>query len=185
MTGPKTARNTGQNTGRAGTRPRADARLGAAAVTTLFLTLLMTGCLPATSQLPPPATQLPPAATPALSEAAPSPATLGPSGSAGVTASAIQSVHFTAQGDIGVGKDAKRVLDTIAGLKPQLNLALGDFTYQAGIEKEFCAMVTDKLGADFPYELVTGNHESDGHDGDIRNFVQCLPNRLPGLTGEY
>ena len=189
MTGPKTARNTGQNTGqntgRAGTRLRADARLGAAAVTTLFLTLFLTGCLPATSQLPPPATQLPPAATPALSEAAPSPATLGPSDSAGVTAAAIQSVHFTAQGDIGVGKDAKRVLDTIAGLKPQLNLALGDFTYQAGIEKEFCAMVTDKLGADFPYELVTGNHESDGHDGDIRNFVQCLPNRLPGLTGEY
>lgn len=28
-------------------------------------------------------------------------------------------------------------------------------------------MVTSKLGADFPYELITGNHESDGHDGDI------------------
>jgi hypothetical protein len=84
-----------------------------------------------------------------------------------------------------MGKDAKRVLDTIAGLKPQLSLALGDFSYQAGKEKEFCAMVTEKLGADFPYELITGNHESDGHDGDIRNFVQCLPNRLPGLKGEY
>ena len=46
-------------------------------------------------------------------------------------------------------------------------------------------MVTARLGADFPYQLVTGNHESDGQEGDIEKFVQCLPNRLPGLQGEY
>jgi hypothetical protein len=96
-----------------------------------------------------------------------------------------ESVHFTAQGDIGVRTTSKQVLDTIAGLRPQFNLALGDFSYKPGIEQEFCDMVKGKLGADFPYQLITGNHESDGSDGDIAKFVECLPNKLPGLRGEY
>ena len=95
------------------------------------------------------------------------------------------TVHFTAQGDIGVGTGAKKVLDVVAELNPQLNLALGDFSYKAGIEQQFCDMVTGQLGDDFPYQLVTGNHESDGHEGDIEKFVRCLPNKLPGLQGEY
>jgi hypothetical protein len=94
-------------------------------------------------------------------------------------------VHFTAQGDIGVSSGAKKVLDVIAELKPQLNLALGDFSYEAGIEEQFCDMVTGKLGTELPYQLVTGNHESDGHEGDIENFIRCLPNKLPGMQGEY
>ena len=80
---------------------------------------------------------------------------------------------------------AKKVLDVVAGLKPHLNLTLGDFAYKAGLEQQFCDMVTGRLGEDFPYQLVTGNHESDGHDGDIEKYVQCLPNKLPGLQGEY
>lgn len=95
------------------------------------------------------------------------------------------TVHFTAQGDIGVSTGAKKVLDVIAGLQPQFNLALGDFAYKAGIEQQFCDMVKGKLGENFPYQLITGNHESDGSDGDIAKFVECLPNRLPGLQGEY
>ncbi|MDQ0620645.1 hypothetical protein QFZ33_004669 [Arthrobacter globiformis] len=95
------------------------------------------------------------------------------------------AVHFTAQGDIGLGAGARNVLDTIGGLRPELNLALGDFPYEAGREQDFCDMVTGKLGGDFPYQVVTGNHESDGHDGDIANIVNCLPNKLPGLQGEY
>jgi len=95
------------------------------------------------------------------------------------------SVHFTAQGDIGLGAEARQVLDTVAGLRPQLNLALGDLPYEAGIDREFCDMVKGKLGEDFPYEVLTGNHESDGRDGDIENIVNCLPNRLPGLQGDY
>ncbi|NKR10625.1 MULTISPECIES: metallophosphoesterase [unclassified Paenarthrobacter] len=94
-------------------------------------------------------------------------------------------MHFTAQGDIGIGTGATTVLDTIAGLSPQLNLVLGDLSYKAGMEEQFCKMVTDKLGADFPYQLITGNHESNGQDGNIENFVKCLPNKLPGLQGAY
>jgi hypothetical protein len=96
-----------------------------------------------------------------------------------------RSVHFTAAGDVGLSNGAKSVLDVVARLKPDFNLALGDLSYKAGAEQEFCTMVTEHLGAGFPYQLVTGNHESDGHDGDIDNFARCLPNRLAGLQGEY
>ncbi|MCU1548350.1 MAG: phosphohydrolase [Arthrobacter sp.] len=94
-------------------------------------------------------------------------------------------MHFTAQGDIGLDSGAKKVLDVIAGLNPQLNLALGDFAYEKGREEEFCDMVTGKLGSDFPYQLIAGNHESNGEDGDIDKFARCLPNKLPGMEGEY
>ncbi|WP_426976601.1 metallophosphoesterase [Pseudarthrobacter sp. O4] len=121
---------------------------------------------------------------------APSPpgssATPGPSEpTLSAPANAAASVHFTTQGDIGVKKTSQHVLDTIADLKPQFNLALGDFTYKAGIEQQFCDMVKGKLGENFPYEVLTGNHESDGSDGDIANIVKCLPNKLPGIQGEY
>ena len=133
----------------------------------LSLIMMVAACQPGPQEPTPPPTQPAPDST-----VIPPP----PSG---------ESVHFTAQGDIGVGAGAKKVLDVIAGLDPQFNLALGDFSYKAGLEEEFCDMVTGKLGADFPYQLITGNHESNGEEGDIDKFVRCLPNRLPGLEGEY
>jgi hypothetical protein len=146
----------------------------------LSLCVLLAACqpgpTPTPSPVPPTPTQSrePPAPTqppgPSTPTAAPAPGT---------------AVHFTAQGDIGVSTGAKKVLDVVTALNPQLNLALGDFTYKAGIEQEFCDMVTGALGTEFPYQLITGNHESDGHEGDIENFVRCLPNKLPGLQGEY
>lgn len=96
-----------------------------------------------------------------------------------------RSVHFTAAGDMGMGKGANAVLDVVAQLKPDFNVALGDLSYQRGAERDFCSMVTRKLGAEFPYQLVAGNHESDGSDGDINKFMACLPNRMPNLQGEY
>jgi hypothetical protein len=147
----------------------------------LSLTLILAACQPGPPEPTPPPTQTAPAPT----GPAPSPTGLAPSPTASAAPPTGDSVHFTAQGDIGVSMGAKKVLDVIAGLEPQLNLALGDFTYKAGIEQEFCDMVTSRLGADFPYQLLTGNHESDGSEGDIENFVRCLPNKLPGLHGDY
>jgi hypothetical protein len=138
----------------------------------LAVGLLLTACQPGPPPEPP---TLSPSDTFAPSPPDSSPPQPGPGG----------TVHFTAQGDIGVGSGAKKVLDAIAELRPQLNLALGDFSYKSGVEENFCDMVTGKLGTDLPYQLVTGNHESDGHEGDITNFVRCLPNKLPGLQGEY
>ena len=41
------------------------------------------------------------------------------------------------------------------------------------------------MGAGFPFELVSGNHESNGMNGNINDFSACLPNQLPGLVGTY
>ena len=155
---------------------RGKAGIGACVVS---LSLFLSACQPGPPEPAPRPSTGTPSSAPAPSSEAPSsepPSSGPPSG---------EAVRFTAQGDIGVGSGAKKVLDVVAGLDPQLNLALGDLAYKSGIEQQFCDMVTSRLGKDFPYQLVTGNHESDGHEGDIEKFVQCLPNRLPGLQGEY
>jgi hypothetical protein len=146
----------------------------------LSLGLLLSACQP---EPPEPAPRPSPGTPSSPAPSSPPPSTAPPSSSAAPSAG--EPVHFTAQGDIGVGSGAKKVLDAVAGLKPHLNLALGDFAYKAGLEQEFCDMVTARLGENFPYQLVTGNHESDGRDGDIEKYVQCLPNKMPGLQGEY
>ncbi|MDQ0824556.1 hypothetical protein QFZ60_000729 [Arthrobacter sp. B2I5] len=96
-----------------------------------------------------------------------------------------RTVHFTAAGDAGMEDGALAVLDKIRELGPDFNIQLGDLSYTHAPEQEFCDMVTSKLGSELPYELVAGNHESNGADGHISNFIKCLPNKLEGLEGEY
>lgn len=96
-----------------------------------------------------------------------------------------RAVRFTAAGDAGMGEGANAVLDKIRKLAPDFNVHLGDISYRNNAEQEFCAMVSKKLGPDFPYQLIAGNHESNGSDGHIDKFAACLPNKLPGLQGEY
>jgi Calcineurin-like phosphoesterase len=157
--------------------------LRASVVPAIFfvLALLLAACQPDAPEPTPPSPS-PTTSSPPATASSP-PATSSPP----VTGEppAEDSVHFTAQGDYGLGSGARKVLDVIADLDPDLNIALGDLSYEAGKEKEFCDLVTGKLGGDFPFQLITGSHESDGEDGDIENFVKCLPNRLPGLQGEY
>lgn len=95
-------------------------------------------------------------------------------------------VRFTAAGDYAAGDEAQAVFGQIAELNPDLHLALGDFSYgETDSERQWCSMVTDAVGADFPFQLLAGNHESDGKDGHIDEFTTCLPNRLPGVQGVY
>ncbi len=95
-------------------------------------------------------------------------------------------VHFTAAGDYSSSTEARNVLAGIASARPNLHFALGDFSYdREGTESEWCDLVTSYVGADFPFQLIAGNHESDGQNGHIDAFAKCLPNRLPGLSGEY
>lgn len=97
-----------------------------------------------------------------------------------------RSVRFTASGDFTSGGRAAAVLSQIGALHPDLHLALGDLSYGApGAEAAWCDFVRSRVGADLPFELISGNHESNGANGDIRNFAACLPNRLPGLVGDY
>jgi PKD repeat protein len=95
-------------------------------------------------------------------------------------------VHFTAAGDYGAGANSRAVLGLIGTIAPDLNLALGDLSYGVtGTEQEWCDLVTGYVGAGFPFELLAGNHESDGLNGNINDFSACLPNQLPGLVGTY
>lgn len=96
------------------------------------------------------------------------------------------TVHFTAAGDYGATTATGAVLDRIAAQAPDLNLALGDLSYGAtGAEQAWCDLVTSRLGAGFPFELLSGNHESNGQNGNINDFSACLPNQLPGAVGTY
>jgi hypothetical protein len=96
------------------------------------------------------------------------------------------SVRFSALGDIDSTSDSSAVLRSIARRDDDFTLALGDLSYgRTGAEDTWCHFVTQRVGASHPFELVSGNHESDGPDGDIDRFARCLPNRLPGLVGTY
>lgn len=96
------------------------------------------------------------------------------------------TVHFTASGDIAARAESASVLSQIDSLDPDLHLALGDLSYGAtGAEQAWCDFVTTRVGAGFPFELIAGNHESNGLNGNINDFSACLPNQLPGLVGTY
>lgn len=96
------------------------------------------------------------------------------------------TVHFTASGDIGARAESASVLSQVDSLDPDLHLALGDLSYGAtGAEQTWCEFVTARVGAGFPFELIAGNHESNGLNGNINDFSACLPNQLPGLIGTY
>lgn len=96
------------------------------------------------------------------------------------------TVHFTASGDIAARTQSAAVLSQIDTVDPDLHLALGDLSYGAtGAEQSWCDFVTARVGAGFPFELLAGNHESNGLNGHINDFSACLPNQLPGLVGTY
>lgn len=102
------------------------------------------------------------------------------------TAATPGTVHFTASGDIAARAESAAVLSQVDALAPDLHLALGDLSYGAtGAEQAWCDFVTARVGAGFPFELIAGNHESNGLNGNINDFSACLPNQLPGLVGTY
>lgn len=130
-----------------------------------------------------------PAAPPSVAGTTPAPASSSASSPAtgpAPSAPAGGAVHFTAAGDFGSSRAAAAVLAKTAALKPDFALVVGDLSYgEAGGERDWCSFVTAAVGHGFPFELVSGNHESDGENGSIEEFVKCLPNRLPGLVGIY
>lgn len=108
-----------------------------------------------------------------------------PGGALGIAPNAT-SVTFTASGDYGTSVNAKAVLDGIGALHPDLHIAVGDLSYgTTGQEQSWCDSVTQSVGAGFPFELLAGNHESSGQNGNINDFSACLPNQLPGVVGTY
>ncbi|GAA2024630.1 hypothetical protein GCM10009819_04500 [Agromyces tropicus] len=96
------------------------------------------------------------------------------------------SVMFTAAGDIGMTGESAATLADVRRLDPDVHFALGDLSYgEVGTEREWCEFVARQVGGTVPFELLSGNHESDGANGDIGAFAECLPNRVDGLVGDY
>ena len=108
---------------------------------------------------------------------------------AGAAAGAPSSthVHVTVNGDVAMNPATSgAVLDSIAAAAPDAHFTVGDLSYQAtGTEQQWCDFVHSHVGNGFPYELLSGNHESNGQNGNINDFSACLPNQLPGVVGTY
>lgn len=95
-------------------------------------------------------------------------------------------VRFSVLGDVGATADTSRVLSAIDARADDFTLVVGDLSYGApGAETDWCRQVSSALGARYPVEIVSGNHEDHGPNGDVDAFARCLPNRLPGLVGQY
>lgn len=113
-------------------------------------------------------------------------ASLVASGGVRLAAADPPELRFTAAGDYSTTPNTFAVLSQIGTLAPDLHLALGDLSYSNSVDEQgWCDLVTARAGAGFPFELIAGNHESNGMNGSINNFSSCLPNQLPGLIGTY
>jgi PKD repeat protein len=96
------------------------------------------------------------------------------------------TVRFSAAGDFSASSAATSVFSLIGSLDNDFHAALGDMSYgTTGAEEAWCNQVKAGVGEGYPFELVSGNHESNGQNGNINDFSACLPNQLPGLRGTY
>jgi PKD repeat protein len=96
------------------------------------------------------------------------------------------TVRFSAAGDFSASSAATSVFNLIGSLDNDFHAALGDMSYgTTGAEDAWCNQVKAGVGEGYPFELVSGNHESNGQNGNINDFSACLPNQLPGLKGTY
>ncbi len=88
--------------------------------------------------------------------------------------------------DLGQTAATSSVLDMIGQGDFDMAVAAGDLSYGAtGGEQDWCDFVKARTGEGFPFELLAGNHESNGQNGHINDFGSCLPNQLPGAVGTY
>lgn len=102
-------------------------------------------------------------------------------------ASGARSAHFVAAGDFGARTATRTVLDAMAAQNATAALAVGDLAYRdVAPESAWCSYVKQSFGEGFPFQLISGNHESlDVGDGLINNYSACLPNQVPGVVGTY
>jgi hypothetical protein len=104
---------------------------------------------------------------------------------AAVKSAAADSFSFGVAGDYDGNENAAENLTHIGQAGLAFQVALGDLSYGFfPTEAEWCNFVKERVGADFPFQLVSGDHEDNGPEGDIREFAKCLPDRM-GSVGEY
>ena len=47
------------------------------------------------------------------------------------------------------------------------------------------AVQWERVGADHPFQLIAGNHDDGESEGDIAEYVKCLPNKISDVVGNY
>jgi hypothetical protein len=105
---------------------------------------------------------------------------------AGAAADPAAPVTFDAAGDFGSTAASRATFAAIGAKQDDVTLALGDYSYSTSLtEQQWCDMVKAGVGEAHPFELVSGNHESNHENGFIDTYATCLPNQLPGLRGTY
>lgn len=94
---------------------------------------------------------------------------------------------FGAVGDFGANSNTTATLGVMAQSNLTFVQALGDFSYGEKSEADWCTYIHSFFGSTYPFELLSGNHESDGstYSGLIDNFTPCLPDRFGTVQGTY
>jgi hypothetical protein len=105
------------------------------------------------------------------------------------SAAAVTSFSFGAGGDMGYSPDADATLKQMAASGLDFSLHFGDMAYdQIYPETAWCDFVKGDVGANFPYEIVTGGHDLGGagaqYRASIDKYGTCLPDHM-GSTGTY
>ncbi|HEV7864541.1 MAG TPA: metallophosphoesterase, partial [Acidimicrobiia bacterium] len=111
-----------------------------------------------------------------------------PSGAPAGTPPGGGSFAFAAGGDMGCSPDAAATLEGIHAAGVDFAIHFGDMAYDqapAPYETTWCNFVKDRLGASFPYEVVTGGHDLDEgptkgaqYEGSIDKYTSCVPDRM-------
>src|SRR5918996_3902102 len=109
-----------------------------------------------------------------------------PAGTDGIGPAAA-AFSFGVGGDFGASEATNANLVALRNMGTAFFLAIGDFSYsQVASEAAWCGYVKERIGAEYPFQLLSGDHEDDdGPDGDVNKFAACLPNRMPGMQGDY
>ena len=99
------------------------------------------------------------------------------------TPAPLPSFTFGAAGDFGANPTTDASFGVLDRSDASYFLALGDLDYdQTPTDADWCTYVQGHLptkGPNFPFELVTGNHEEQGGpNGYILNHAACLPDRM-------
>ena len=94
---------------------------------------------------------------------------------------------FGAAGDFGANSNSTATFGVMAHSNLDFVQALGDFSYGEKSEAGWCTYIHSFFGNTYPFELLSGNHESDGstYSGLIDNFTPCLPDRFGNIQGTY
>ncbi len=103
------------------------------------------------------------------------------------------SFTFAAAGDHGANATTALSLAALDASPASFYLALGDLDYdETTSDAAWCDYIHQHLptkGPNFPFEVVTGNHEDDSMlDGYILDHAACLPDHLnatPELGSQY